>query len=164
MSGGGEELTVVEAARVAEVSPTTLMRRIQEGALPAERAEHGWRLKKSVVLEFGPSLRKRAARPAAEREASRGALAAQCFPLFTCGTPLDEVVVKLEADPAAVLAAFEAWCRLREVTARWLTPAPAVPTPGPTFDHEPRPGVDEDWCCEGHAAAARMEASKKEST
>jgi excisionase family DNA binding protein len=148
-SGGEEEaLTVVQAARLAGASPTTVMRRITEGAIPATKEGGTWRIRRSEVLEF-EFLKKRAVRPAVEREHARGMLAAAVFSLFRAAVPLDEVCERVEADPREVRALFEEWLRLRKLTAQWLSRS-QEPALAPQFDHLPN---EDGSCCAGHAVA-----------
>jgi excisionase family DNA binding protein len=149
-SGGGGDLSLAQASRLSGIPETTLRRRIDEGELPATKDGRSWKLSKTVVLQVGP-LKKRETK--ADRARDVGRLAASAFPLFAAGTPLDDVVVRLEADPAAVRALFGEWMQCRALTASYLA-TPAAPS-GPTFDHPPSAAWD---CCAGHKA---MHATEK---
>jgi excisionase family DNA binding protein len=155
-SGGDEDLSLVEAAKLIGASPTTVMRRISEGVLPASKDGGAWRLSRQLVLEVGPAIRRRGARPAADRERDRGALAARVFPLLRAAVPLDEVCERLEADPAIVRGLFEEWTRLRALSAAWLA-HPQETAVGPRFDHTANA---EGTCCPGHAAQRRMQTTR----
>jgi hypothetical protein len=123
-----------------------LQRRIVDGDLPAAREGRAWRLSKKVILEYGPALARRdAVGKKAERSRDRGILAAKAFPLFAAAVGLDEVVCRLETDPAEIRALFGEWVLCREMAARVLAPPPS----GPSFDH--RPNAD-GTCCAGHRA------------
>ncbi len=140
-------LTIAQAARLAGVSPATVHRRIVDGDLPATKDGRVYRLTRKTVLEIGPALRKRDTK--ADRARDVGALAAQCFPMFAAATPLDEVVIALQADPDVIAVLFEKWKTLRAMSVG----VPAA-TPGPAFDHPPAA----DWtCCPGHQAMHAME-------
>jgi excisionase family DNA binding protein len=118
-------LSISEAARLKGVSHATLLRRIDEGTLPAFRDPsdgRSWRLSKKVVLEIGP-LRKRSA---SERR-DRGEAAALMFPLFRSAMPLDEVAERLRWDPAEVRVVFAQWCELRALTDQFFTPGDRAP-------------------------------------
>ena len=148
-----EVVSLIQAARLAGVSPATIQRRISEGELPATRDGRAWRIRKSVVLEVGQTARKRDPRSQASHD--RGILAAKVFPMLAAGTPLDEIVVQLSADPKQVRELFEEWCRCRALSASMV--APAAQATGPTFDHQP----NSDWtCCGGHKAAKRMQENR----
>lgn len=89
---------------------------------------------------------------APDRARARGVLAARAFALFEAVTPIESVVMRLEADPAVVRALFTEWVQCRELTARYAS-VPAVPV-GPAFDHAPNAAWD---CCPGHMAMHRMQ-------
>ncbi len=147
-SGASDALSVLQASQILGVPVSTLRRRIEEGDLPATRDGRAWKISKTVVLQVGAATLKKRESPA-DRARNTGRLAALAFPLFAASTPLDEVVVKLEADPAAIRALFAEWKECRALSAQ-LKPTAA----GPTFDHAPNATHD---CCPGHQALRRAE-------
>ena len=122
-----ETMTIAQAAKLAGVSPATVHRRIVEGELPATRDGRVYKITRKTVLEIGPALRKRDSK--ADRARDVGALAARLFPLLAAGMPLDDCVIRLEADPAEVRKLFAEWLQCRHLSAQYLTPATTPTTP-----------------------------------
>jgi len=134
-----ELLGTAEAAKLMGVSERTMARRINEGTLPAKRDRraqgHPWRISKSVVLEMGPAVRKRT--PRQERVDIEGELAAAAFKLFEdCVEPV-QIVIRLKAQPEAIMKLHSQWLALRA-----LAPAqqPAATPPAPS-----KPVKEIDW-------------------
>jgi hypothetical protein len=151
------ELGTAEAAQALRRSPAWIKRHAQEldgrivdGAyqFPAIAIERRRTTTERITVGGG-------SRPDRAREA--GALAARAFALFASCVPLDEAVVKLEAEPDAILKLHQQWLECRQRTAAWLASETASPSAakaasiaGPVFDHRPT----SDWtCCAGHGAA-----------
>ncbi len=119
-----------ELARELGISRATIDRARKAGRLPAVREGNAWRFRRTEVLELG-EIRQRVPVGAADRARAVGELAARAFPLFRQRVPLDEIVVRLECDPAALSRLFEQWWALRLRTEAWLAQdTPPVPAPG----------------------------------
>lgn len=147
--GDDEALTINEFAALRHVSPSTVVRRIREGVIPAERGPEGYRIRKTVSFEISNGSLKKSPpmKGPSERAADRAKLAASAFPLFRSGTPLDEIVIALVADPTSIRELFVEWSKLVQLSDQWLTPGGGGRTAGPKFDHEP----NVDWsCCAAH--------------
>ena len=118
-----------EAAQLAGVHPNTLISRIREGAFPEARRDpngrgHPWRLSKSVVLEMGPAVRKRT--PRQERIDIEGELAAAAFQMFEDAVEPVQIVIRLKAQPAAIMKLHDQWLALRARSHVATSVAPAT--------------------------------------
>jgi|HubBroStandDraft_1064217.scaffolds.fasta_scaffold64354_2 hypothetical protein len=87
--------------------------------------------------------------PKAESARDVGALAAKVFALLRSKAAPDEIVERLEADPATVRALCEEWAKCRSLATRlFAEPPPATPATS-AWDHAPNP----TWtCCPQHQA------------
>jgi hypothetical protein len=159
------ELGTAEVAQVLRRSPAWVKRHAQElhGRLVGGAYQFP-----AVAIERRRTTTERitiggASRPDRAREA--GALAARAFALFASCVPLDEAVVKLEAEPDAILKLHLQWLECRQRTAAWLASETASPSAakaersaGPMFDHAPA----SDWtCCAGHRAARATDEMRR---
>jgi hypothetical protein len=108
------KLTVVEAAEVAQVSPSTIIRAISKGILPARRRGKGFTIMRDVVIQVAPQLRERAPSRRAEETRAAGEIAAEAFAAFERGEPLVSVVQRLRLDPRVVEDLWDRWIGLQK--------------------------------------------------
>ncbi|MGO9837040.1 MAG: hypothetical protein ACLP1X_22820, partial [Polyangiaceae bacterium] len=131
VSPDGDALPLRAAARAAGVSESTLRRLVQDGAIEAIRDAGGTlRVTQSTVLELrtGGGLKRGPSLSVREAERARGALAAQVFALLRSKAAPDEIVERLETDPATVRALCEEWAKCRSLGTRlFAEPPPAAP-------------------------------------
>jgi hypothetical protein len=150
VSGAAVERGLVptsEAARVLGVSEATLLRRARElGGKRGPRGRWLFELERlRVVREDGGAP----PRSKTDRARDVGALAAKVFAMLRSKAAPDEIVERLEADPATVRGLCEEWAKCRSLGTRlFAEPPPALPAI-PAWDHVP----NATWtCCPQHQA------------
>ena len=104
------KLSVAQAAEVAQVSRSTVLRAISKGILPAKRRGKSFTVMRDVIIKLAPQLRERA--PAsAGREQHEGERDSRVVELLEEGKTVAQIVITERVPLETVLRLRETWLR-----------------------------------------------------